>query len=201
MARSPEVSGQKCYYFMGIRKRLISLENSPAISTHEFIEWYPSVSNCLPHVSFSFFHVHNLSGAKLHFKMLVKSKSKSTCSVIWVRMIPITLRNVPMSCGYMLLVSHGSILLMALTSLFPPLWWHFVCCPLKLSQHATSNHFFLFLDTPYCRPSTVIPHHWPPYLRISSHSVLLTHSCHVEFPECTALILAPTLKAPHSLVD
>ena len=36
--KEPEVSGQKQYYFKGIRSRLISLKSSPAISTSEFIQ-------------------------------------------------------------------------------------------------------------------------------------------------------------------
>ena len=35
-------------------------------------------------------------------------------------------------------------------------------CP----QHATSNHFFLFLDTSYFKTSVFIPHHWAPYVII-----------------------------------
>lgn len=151
---------------MGIRKIIIDLENSLAISTWEFIQWYPSVSNCLPHVSISFFHVHNLSDAKFHFKMLVESKSKSTWRVIWIRMIPVGKTRLSWNCSYVLWIHDIGVswlLLMALTSLVTPCLLPSELFP-TCHQLTTSSFSWTLLTTGL--QLFVIPYHWPPYFRI-----------------------------------
>lgn len=102
-------------------------------------------------------------------KMLVESKSKSICRIIWLGMIPVGKTRLPSGMS-LCPVDTG------FWCLITTLYW----CPQPLClclfdhslssalchcpQHATSSHFFLFLDSSYIKPSVVTPYHQSLYL-------------------------------------
>lgn len=170
MARSPEMAGQKRYCFRGIRKRFVSLESSPAISTHEFTQWCTSVSHCLPPVSIPVLHVRNLSGAKFYFKDTSGKKRKSTCKIIWLRTMPVGKTRLPQKCSYVL----WSWCLMTTFYWYPhPLCAFLITACLLLSATVPSMPPVTFLPLPRCSLLQALSCYSSPLVSLPQNSPLI----------------------------